>query len=73
MYAVIEIHRHGTEMPPIPRIKNKYDVYVVPASALGETLQEFSESFDPCQGVRMTVTLQEWTRDQVDAFLETVG
>lgn len=72
MYAVIEVHSHGNEDPPIPLLKGKYDVLVVPFSALGAILQEFSEEFAPCQGVRLTVTLQEWTKEQADSFLETL-
>ena len=73
MYAVIEVHNAGQGDPPVPSIKGKYGVYVVPLSALGETMQEFSESFDPCQGVLMTVTVQDWTKEQADGFLDTVN
>lgn len=72
MFVVIEVHRHGNEDPPIPAIKGKYDVYVVPFSGLGQTLQDFAEDFSEAQGVRLTLTLQDWSKEQADAFLETV-
>lgn len=70
MYAVIEVHNAGKGEPPVPRFRSEYDVFVVPYEALGSTLQSYAEDMHPCQGSNLTITLQEWTAEQAEAFIE---
>lgn len=73
VYAVVELHNSGKGEPPVPRIRGKYDVYVVPWKDLGSILHDYADTLPLAQGANITITIQDWTEEQRDAFLEPLG